>query len=91
MGQWTKYTDEINKQTKYYDNGKVKSEKYWKNSHIHNVGGPAFIVYYENGHKKREEYLVDGMLHKVIAYYDNGSKKYEEYLVNGNQLKRVYF
>ena len=71
----------------YYEDGKIKIEKYIINNNQHREDGPAIIEYYEDGKIKIEKYIINDKLYRengpaIITYSKNGNIKEEEYLIN---------
>ena len=49
---------------KYYKNGQLKIECYFKNNSYHRKNGPAIICYYESGNKEDEYWYENGIPHR---------------------------
>ena len=73
---------------KYYNNGNIKTEKYFLNNQLHREDGPACIEYYEDGNKMIELHYLNNKCHKeiglaIIWYCNNGKIKHEHYWISG--------
>ena len=66
----------------YYDNGKKKEEKHFKDENIELMTG-----WYENGQKKGEINFKDGEVDGLFReWHDNGQKKGESFFKNGHKI-----
>jgi antitoxin component YwqK of YwqJK toxin-antitoxin module len=80
---------------KYYDNGKIYEERYYKRSLLHRDEGPAVIWYYEDGSIEEEDYYKNGKLHRLdgpamIRYDEDGKKVEESYYIKGEEYKDIF-
>jgi antitoxin component YwqK of YwqJK toxin-antitoxin module len=80
---------------RYYSNGKIKEETYYKNGEKHRKNGPAHIVYNHCGKIVQEAYYVNGKRHRIngpaiIIYYDNGNVKQEYYYIDGIEYDDIF-
>lgn len=75
---------------RYYKNGKLESEGYYKNGKAHRDGNkPAYLSLYRNGQREYEIYYKDGNFHRdgnkpaEISWSKDGKKEYEIYYKDG--------
>lgn len=60
----------------YYTNTNIIKEiKYKKNNKLHNMFGPAFILFFKNNKIKTKKYYKEGVLLKIVIY----DRRYENY------------
>ena len=75
----------------YYESGKIRRERYYKNDKLHRLDVPAVIRYCENGNIDYKEYYENDKLHRLdgpalIKYYENGNINYKQYYENDNLI-----
>lgn len=80
---------------KYYDNGKIYEERYYKGSLLHRDEGPAFVNYYIEGNVSVEGYYKDSRLHRldgpaIKLYNGDNSIKEEHYYIDGKEYKDIF-
>ena len=72
---------------KYFYNGNIQYEEYFKDGKRHKESLLAVKYYFEDGNKDCEYYYKDGMIHRedgpaVIFYYRNGKIEGKDYYLN---------
>lgn len=80
----------------YWDNGNMRSKKYYFGVKKHREKGPAVTMWYENGQKESQKYYIKGKLHRengpaVIWWNKNGKDGYMLYYLNGIDYSREDF
>jgi antitoxin component YwqK of YwqJK toxin-antitoxin module len=75
----------------YYENGQIKSQRWFLNGKQHNENGPAIIWYYENGKIEYQYWYINGNRHNengpaYISYYENGQICTKAWYINGKYL-----
>jgi len=75
----------------YYENGNIKSEKYFQNNQLHREDGPAESWHHENGQIESEDYYQNDIWHREndpasIWYDENGDIVKEEYWEYGEEM-----
>ena len=81
--------EKLEKQTNYYDNGKILNERYYLNDKVYRIDGPSVIWYYSsNGRVSAEHYYLNGKRHRedgpaIISYDKNGEITREKFFING--------
>jgi antitoxin component YwqK of YwqJK toxin-antitoxin module len=54
---------------KYFEDGKIQKEHYFRMNEYHRLDGPALIIYDENGSIKYQEYWIHGMRYDDMFKY----------------------
>lgn len=77
----------IRPEVDYYDNGKIKTLRYYLYGNLHRKDDPAYMTFFENGQKESVGYYLYGKMHRIggpayIRWYYNGNMSYYEYYKN---------
>ena len=81
----------------YYENGKISSEKWYRNGKMHRDGDlPASVGYFTNGNISSEKWYQNDKLHRsseggdlpaLVEYYEDGTVKSAHWRQNGKQYR----
>jgi antitoxin component YwqK of YwqJK toxin-antitoxin module len=77
----------------YWDNGQIKSKKWYLSGELHREDGPAVQYWYKNGQKQFEYWYLNGKKHRdngpvYQIWYENGQIRSEKWFLNNNRYSR---
>ena len=82
---------ESKKKVNYWDDGSIRSERWYVDGYLCREDGPACIHYYSDGTVEEESWWLDRKLHRTdgpayVSYHDDGRVYTEDWAINGRDL-----